>query len=46
MMEMEVVEWWFGPVIAHADQIDRYGGAPGARDMRLLEAALFRPDAP
>jgi predicted ArsR family transcriptional regulator len=30
----------------HADQIDRYGGAPGARDMRLLEAALFRPDAP
>ena len=30
----------------HADQIDRYGGAPGVRDMRLLEAALFRPDAP
>lgn len=27
----------------HADQIDRYGGAPSVRDMGLLEAALFRP---
>jgi death-on-curing protein len=27
----------------HADQIDRYGGAPGVRDMGLLAAALFRP---
>jgi death-on-curing protein len=27
----------------HADQIDCYGGAPGVRDMGLLEAALFRP---
>ena len=27
----------------HADQLDRYGGAPGVRDMGLLEAALFRP---
>jgi death on curing protein len=27
----------------HVDQIDRYGGAPGVRDMGLLEAALFRP---
>jgi death on curing protein len=27
----------------HADQIDRYGGAAGVRDMGLLEAALFRP---
>ena len=27
----------------HADQIERYGGAQGVRDMGLLEAALFRP---
>jgi death on curing protein len=27
----------------HADQIERYGGAPGLRDAGLLEAALFRP---
>lgn len=27
----------------HADQIARYGGADGVRDMGLLEAALFRP---
>lgn len=27
----------------HEDQIDRYGGARGVRDMGLLEAALFRP---
>ena len=27
----------------HADQIERYGGAPGLRDPGLLEAALFRP---
>jgi death-on-curing protein len=27
----------------HADQIERYGGAPGVRDHGLLEAALFRP---
>ena len=27
----------------HADQIDRYGGTPGVRDMGLLQAALFRP---
>lgn len=27
----------------HADQIDRYGGTPGMRDMGLLQAALFRP---
>ena len=27
----------------HADQIDRYGGAEGVRDLGLLEAALFRP---
>lgn len=27
----------------HQDQIERYGGTGGVRDMGLLEAALFRP---
>jgi len=27
----------------HADQIERFGGAPGLRDAGMLEAALFRP---
>ena len=27
----------------HADQIARYGGAQGVRDLRLLESALHRP---
>ena len=27
----------------HHDQIERYGGAQGARDGGLLEAAIFRP---
>ncbi len=27
----------------HADQIERYGGAPGVRDQGLLEAARCRP---
>jgi len=27
----------------HKDQIQRYGGAAGVRDMGLLEAALYRP---
>lgn len=27
----------------HADQINRYGGSDGIRDLGLLEAALFRP---
>ena len=27
----------------HTDQIERYGGATGIRDLGLLEAALFRP---
>lgn len=27
----------------HADQIRRYGGSDGVRDMGLIEAALFRP---
>ena len=27
----------------HADQIERYGGSHGVRDLGLLEAALYRP---
>lgn len=27
----------------HQDQIDRYGGMGGVRDLGLLEAALYRP---
>ncbi len=27
----------------YADQIERYGGSAGVRDLGLLEAALFRP---
>ncbi|MBI5175880.1 MAG: type II toxin-antitoxin system death-on-curing family toxin [Candidatus Obscuribacter sp.] len=27
----------------HRDQIERYGGRPGVRDLGLLESALFRP---
>ena len=27
----------------HADQIARYGGSTGVRDLGLVEAALFRP---
>jgi death-on-curing protein len=27
----------------HADQIERYGGSHGVRDLGLLESALFRP---
>jgi death-on-curing protein len=27
----------------HADQIERYGGSHGIRDLGLLEAALYRP---
>ncbi|WP_413207344.1 type II toxin-antitoxin system death-on-curing family toxin [Rhodospirillum sp. A1_3_36] len=29
----------------HADQIRRYGGSEGIRDLGLLEAALFRPQS-
>jgi death-on-curing protein len=29
----------------HAHQIDRYGGSPGIRDVRLLESALAMPEA-
>jgi death on curing protein len=27
----------------HSDQIERYGGSHGVRDLGLLEAALYRP---
>ncbi len=27
----------------HQDQVERYGGTQGVRDLGLLEAALFRP---
>lgn len=29
----------------HADQIDRYGGSPGVRDLGLLESAVAAPRA-
>jgi death-on-curing protein len=29
----------------HRDQIERYGGAPGIRDMKLLQSALALPPA-
>ena len=29
----------------HADQIDRYGGSPGVRDLGLLQSALAQPQA-
>lgn len=29
----------------HADQIERYGGSPGVRDLGLLEAAVAAPEA-
>ncbi len=30
-------------LVIHQDQIDRYGGIHGIRDLALLESALFRP---
>ena len=30
-------------LVVHEDQIDRYGGSHGIRDLALLESALFRP---
>src|ERR1700730_3654488 len=27
----------------HEDQIERYGGSSGVRDLSLLESAIFRP---
>jgi death-on-curing protein len=32
-------------LFAHADQIARYGGDPGVRDMGLLESAIAQPPA-
>lgn len=32
-------------LVIHADQLERYGGAPGVRDLGLLEAALYRPQS-
>ena len=29
----------------HVDQIERYGGAPGVRDLGLLESAVATPKA-
>ena len=29
--------------VIHEDQIERYGGTSGLRDLQLLESALFRP---
>ncbi|MBI3252861.1 MAG: type II toxin-antitoxin system death-on-curing family toxin [Candidatus Omnitrophica bacterium] len=29
----------------HADQIERYGGEPGVRDIHLLESAVAQPQA-
>ena len=29
----------------HTDQIERYGGAPGVRDLALLESAVATPEA-
>lgn len=30
-------------ITIHSDQIDRYGGGHGIRDVSLLESAVFRP---
>jgi death-on-curing protein len=30
-------------IAIHHDQLDRYGGASGVRDLGLLESALYRP---
>jgi len=32
-------------LIIHEDQIERYGGSSGLRDLGLLESALFRPQS-
>lgn len=32
-------------LIIHEDQIDRYGGSSGIRDVKLLESAVYRPQA-
>lgn len=30
-------------LVIHEDQIERYGGSSGVRDLSLLESAIFRP---
>lgn len=30
-------------LVIHEDQIDRYGGSHGIRELHLLESAIFRP---
>ncbi len=43
---MKVVFLTLDEVIAlHADQIERYGGRPGIRDLGLLQSALGTPSA-
>ena len=32
-------------LVIHEDQIERYGGTPGLRQLSLLESALFRPQS-
>lgn len=32
-------------LVIHTDQIERYGGSHGIRDMGLVESALFRPQS-
>lgn len=32
-------------LVIHTDQIERYGGSHGIRDLGLLESALFRPQS-
>src|SRR5579859_834077 len=32
-------------LIIHTDQIERYGGSHGIRDIGLIESALFRPQS-
>lgn len=32
-------------LVVHTDQIERYGGSHGLRDLGLLESAVFRPQS-
>ena len=32
-------------LVIHEDQIERYGGSSGIRDLGLIESALFRPQS-
>ena len=43
---METIYLTFEQVILiHQDQVDRYGGSHGIRDLTLLESAVFRPQS-